>query len=734
MAIDQVMLEIIGGFVPEAKEICDKIAGEILRIEQKPGVPAPTADTYKSLARGLHTLKGTSATLGLDDLSAVGHGMEDVVAPFHQTLAPLPSAVADELLRVLDTFMLRLSAHAEGRSDELPEAAETLARLRELASFPMAPPVTISDKAASATTSKISAEPPATAPEKVVPLPAAVSNQVEPAPEGAPSDDQSSWRVNSRNIVALFREAERMREMRLRMAERRRILDSTIAQVTKLAAIPETASVYTQLVAVRRALQTDGEELGEMVDSLEGGIKGICTLPVRTIVEPLHRAVRDLCRMTGKEAGLSVVGAELSLDRRILEKLKGPLVHLIRNALDHGIEPVAVREERGKHRSGALVIRVEQQGNMVYIEVADDGGGLDFDRIRQVAQARGLYAMDELLRMTTAQVAQIVFQPGFSTRSEVSGTSGRGVGMDVVLSEVQALGGTIDVQTTAGQGSRFSIVVPADLGSSPTLLVRCGEYSLGVPLISVECTVAARRKNIRTVQHGMKLEHRDEPLDLLDLGHLLNLREPESPAEGQPLLIVHAQGQRVAILVDEVIGDREQVIQPLPDELRGIAAYQGASINGSGELLLVLRGDWLAQTIHGTKTARSSARRVLVVDDSVTARAMHRAVLEASGYSVHAVGSARGALDQLRHSAYDVIVCDVAMEEMDGFALTSRLRAQPDTSTIPIMLVSMGDGDAERSRGLAAGADGFLSKKDCASGRLVAEISNVISRRQGIAP
>jgi CheY-like chemotaxis protein/chemotaxis signal transduction protein len=277
-------------------------------------------------------------------------------------------------------------------------------------------------------------------------------------------------------------------------------------------------------------------------------------------------------------------------------------------------------------------------------------------------------------------------------------------------------------------------VVPADLGSSPTLLVRCGEHSFGVPVISVESMVAARRAKIRTGLHGMQLEHRDELLDLLDLGHLLGLREPESPAEGQPLLIVHAQGHRVAILVDEVIGDREQVIQPLPDELRNLAAYQGASIQGSGELLLVLRGDWLAQTLHNTKSPRSSARRVLVVDDSVTARAMHRAVLEASGYSVHAVASARGALDQLRHSAYDVIVCDVAMEEMDGFALTSRLRAQPDTSTIPIMLVSMGDGEAEKSRGFAAGADGFLSKKDCASGRLVIEISNVISRRQGLTP
>ncbi|HMI86662.1 MAG TPA: response regulator [Polyangiaceae bacterium] len=733
MEIDPVMMEIIGGFVPEAKELCDKVASEILRIEQKPDGPAPTADTYKSLARGLHTLKGTAATLGLDDLSTIGHGMEDVVAPFHHALGPLPSAVADELLRVLDLFMTRLQSHAEGRSGDLPDAAAIIGRLRELASSPA--PVTIAtpDKVAPAAAPTTGEESPTSARSPIPSASMEAPNQVDAVAEANVSDDQSGWRVNSRNVVALFREAERMREIRLRMIERRRVLDSTIAAVTKLATIPETASLYTQLVAIRQALQSDGEELGDMVDSLEGGIKTICTLPVRTIVDPLHRAVRDLCRLTGKEAALAVIGAELSLDRRILEKLKGPLVHLIRNALDHGIEPVAVRKERGKHRAGALVIRVEQQGNMIFIEVGDDGSGLDFNRIREVAVARQLYSSDELSRMTPEQVAQIVFEPGFSTRAQVSGTSGRGVGMDVVLSEVQALGGTIQVKTTAGQGSRFSIAVPADLGSSPTLLVRCGEYSFGVPVISVESIVAARRERIRFGDH-MKLEHRDELLDLLDLGHMLRLREPDVPGEGQPLLIIHAQGQRVALLVDEVIGNRDQVIQPLPDELRSLPAYQGASIQGSGELLLVLRGDWLAQPSHSAKGVRSAARRVLVVDDSLTARAMHRAVLEASGYSVHAVGSARGALDQLRHSAYDVIVCDVAMDEMDGFALTSRLRAEPGTSTIPIMLVSMGDGEIERSKGIAAGADGFLSKKDCASGRLVAEISSVIARRQVLTP
>jgi chemotaxis protein histidine kinase CheA len=731
--VDDGLLEIIRGFLPEATELCSKVSRDLLSLEEKQGGAAPLPDVYKNLARGLHTLKGTSATLGLDDLSGIGHAMEDVVAPLHKGLKPIPSHIADELLRTLDTFQSRLQAHAEARSGDLPDFAAILGALRALASpAPGAPSLRPGTFEGALVPKKPADVPPIeAAPPDGPPAQAATDG----ATEGHALDDQAGWRVNSRDVVSLFREVERMREMRLRMAERRRLMETTLAAVTKLANIPETGVVYTQLVAISRALQVDGEEVGEVVDSLEQGIKTICTLPLRTIVEPLHRAVRDLCRTTGKEAGLSIVGAELSIDRRILERLKGPLVHLIRNALDHGIEPPSVRKERGKHRAGALVIRVEQQGNMVFVEVADDGAGIDFDRIRDVAASRGLYSVQELARMAVAQVTRIIFEPGFTTRSQVSGTSGRGVGMDVVLNEVQALGGTVDVQSTPGQGCRFILVLPAELGTCPILLVRSGEHQFGLPVVAVEGVIAARRHLIRDGVDGLRLEYRDELLHLRDLGHLMGFREVERPSEGQPILIVQSHGNRAAIVVDDVIGDREQVIHPLPPELKTVASsYQGASIQGFGELVLVLRSDWVVQSSRQTGHAHKSALRALVVDDSVTARAMHRAVLEAGGYTVHAVGSARGALEQVRRSAYDVIVCDVAMDDMDGVALTKQLRARPETSSVPIMLVSMNDADADRARGIAAGADGFLSKKDCVSGRLLIEITSVVSRKQGAHP
>jgi chemotaxis protein histidine kinase CheA len=532
--------------------------------------------------------------------------------------------------------------------------------------------------------------------------------------------------------VALLHEVERLREVRLRVDERRRELDRALAALTRLGLLAQTAEVRGQLAGVQRALASDGEEAADIVASMEEGLKAITTLPMRTILEPLRRTVRDVCKTTGKLARLSVVGGEISLDRRILESLRGPLVHLVRNAVDHGVESPEVREARGKHREGALVIRVEQQGNMLFVEVSDDGGGLDDARIRQVAIERNIVPTAEAEAMLPAQLHQLIFRNGFSTRGTVTEVSGRGVGMDVVRNEVQTLQGHIEVQSTPGQGTRFLLSLPADLGSSPVLVVRCGEHQLGLPMSAIETSLLARFDEIRTSRQKIQLVHREELLPLVDLGALVGLRQAEQPQEGQPLLVLQSQGKRVALAVDEVIGDLELAIRPLPPEVRELPAYQGAATLARGELLLIVRPDWVAG--HERKDGVvASARRALVVDDSLTARAMHRTALEAGGYVVHTASNGRQALEQLRHASYDVLVVDIGMEEMDGFELTRAIRGKPEIARVPVVLVSAHDSAADRQRGSEAGADAFLSKKECVSGRLVAEVAGVVARKQGAA-
>ena len=726
--MDPLLEQLLAGFVDESQEIYERITRNLMELEKSPA----QGPGFDDLARGLHTLKGSAATLGLEELADFAHRMEDVILPLRGSAKPLPAAVADAVLKSLDVWMARLRTIAA--KGELPDLGPSFALLEKVKPAGAAKKKNGAGKNGKgrAVPEKPAAEvaPP---PEVALPPPP-VASAPEPAPVPVADDAQAdSWRVSTRQVIALLQEVERLREVRLRVEERRRELEKAVLQLDRLGIQAETAEARAVLLGVRRSLGADGEEAADIVSSMEEGLKTISTTPVRTVLDPLRRAVRDLCKATGKQAKLSVVGAEVSLDRRAIEQLRGPLIHLVRNAVDHGLEMPEVREARGKNPEGALTIRIEQQGNMLFIEVGDDGAGLDLEQIREAALRRALVAPEELASMSTQQLHQLIFRPGFSTRMEATEFSGRGVGLDVVRNQIQALQGHVEVQSVAGQGARFVLTLPADLGSSPVLVVRCGEHQLGIPMAAVESSRAARNDDLRVGRSRVQLDHREQLIPVQDLGALVGLRQQEVPAEGQPLLILLAQGRRLALSVDEVLGDRELVIRPLPADVRELPAYQGAATLARGELVLILRPDFLVNSERNAEAGLAGTRRALVVDDSLTARALHRTALETGGYLVHTASNGRQALEQLRHSAYDVMVCDIGMDEMDGYELTAVVRQRAETDSMPILLVSARDSDSDRQRGVATGADGFLTKKECVSGRLLAEVSAVIARRKGAA-
>jgi len=737
--LDPMMEQLLPGFIDECKEIVERLTEHLIELEKAHDQPR-----FDDLARGLHTLKGSAATLGLGEVSDLAHKMEDAVLPLRGRNAALPGAITDALLKTLDVFMEHLRATTA--KSGLPDLAPSYKLLESVRHAVQA----VDPGKAAANNGKPAREKKDKGKENeedgdkekpkekksakretraAAPQPAAP----EPAEEetGA-AEEAGSWRVRTREVIALLHEVERLREVRLRLEERRREMERASSHLARLGMLAETAEVRALLMGVQRAIGADGEEAGDIVASMEDELKAICTLPVRTVLEPLRRSVRDLCKQSGKQARLSIVGGEVSLDRRVLESLRGPLVHLVRNAVDHGLEQPDIREARGKHREGIIVVRVEQQGNMLFIEVSDDGNGLDLALIKQAARDLSIVPGAELDAMTPAQLHQLIFRNGFSTRrGNVTSVSGRGVGMDVVRNQMQSLQGHIEVQSTPGQGTRFTLTLPAELGSSPVLVVRCGEHELGIPMPAVETSLLARPAELRVMRTRVQLAHREQLITVQDLGALLALRQPEVPHDGQPLLVLQSQGRRIALAVDEVIGDRELVIRPLPPEVRDLSAYQGAATLARGELVLIVRPDWLSG--FEKRDVLTGTRRALVVDDSLTARALHRTALEAAGYSVHTASSGKQALEQLRHSSYDVMVSDIGMDEMDGFELTLEARRRSEFDAMPIILVSARDSDADRQRGAASGADGFLSKKDCASGRLLAEVQAVISRRQGAA-
>ncbi len=712
---------LVAGFSGEAQEVCQKVTLDLLELEREGLDNEALSKVYTRLARHLHTLKGSAASLGLQDLSSIAHKLEDALAPLRKDIKPMPRSMVDMVLHGLDLFLLRAQAHADGRGESLPDPTAALAQL--VADAP--PPEAASGDAAPEGAPAHAAPAPAAA--AAAPMHAAASQASVSIADEDTGD--AGWRVASHQVTALMREVERLREFRMRLEDRLRDVSKAVELLTARELLAPTARARAVLASVTAGVRSDGHEASDIVDSLEEGLKSITTRPVRTILEPLQRMVRDLSRQLGKQARLSVVGAEVSLDRRLLEKLKGAMVHLLRNAVDHGIEMPDERERAGKHHEGALTLRVEQQGNILILELSDDGRGIDVLAVRASAERKGLISAEEGARMHEAQLRDLIFRPGFSTRTDVTDTSGRGVGLDAVRSAVESMQGRIEVVSTKGSGTRFMLTVPMDLGSSPVLTVRAIDSQVGLPMLAVESTQLATQENLRIGRLKTQLDYNGQLVPVADLGSRLGLRASAPPSEGQPLIIVQSGGKRLALAVDAVVGDRDLVIRPLPAEVRDVPSYQGAAILSRGELLLILRPGWVVADTTPQTVAMPQSRRALVVDDSLTARALHRAMLEAGGFTVHLAASGARAMERLQTEIYDVIICDLEMEEMNGTELIAKLRSQPGTKDIPVILVSANDSAGARSRGLSAGADGFLSKRECAAGRLLSEVLDVMSRR-----
>lgn len=709
---DDLLASLISGFAQEADELAARATRDLLDLET-PENPQAAAQLYDRVARALHTLKGSAATVGLEDAAHLAHRIEDVLLPLQHSASALPGHVLDALLGALDALVAHVRAKAAGKEPaSLDLHTSTLEAL-----IPDAP------REDGGRVPRVSEEFSLLDADEAPQAPAAHAHVDDGLVERS-----DTWRVQRKDVLGLVRDLERLREIRLRLERRRRDLVDVAGRIKGGRGGTEVlaSDLLAAIERIASELGADAEEAGQVVESTEESVKAIGTLPVQLLFEPLRRAAREVARDVNKEVRVSLVGGELAVDRRILDALRGPLVQIIRNAVSHGIETPVVRENRGKHREGSIVVRFEQQGNMLQCSVEDDGGGIDLLRVREMtAETRA-----DVETMSDEQVAQLVFEPGFSTAPEITNASGRGVGLDVVASEVLLLDGSIQAHTRAGQGTRFVASIPVELGSSVLLIVRTGEHMFGVPAMQVGSLMSAKRADLHIGRGRVQMEVRGKLVPVHHLGSLLGTSPPAVPTERQPLVVMQVGESAFVLAVDEIEGDLDLVIRPLPAQLRALHAYQGAATLGGGELMLVLRPDWLAERTGRSADTGASERRVLVVDDSLTARALHRTILETGGFTVHTAGSASQALEQLRGATYDVIVSDIGMEGMDGFALTRTLRARADTRELPIILVSAHDGESERAKGAAAGADAFLSKRDCVSGRLLSEVTSVTGRRR----
>ena len=449
----------------------------------------------------------------------------------------------------------------------------------------------------------------------------------------------------------------------------------------------------------------------------------IRTVPFGSLSERLYRILRATARELDKRANLEIVGGQTELDRSVLEKLAGPLEHLLRNALDHGVESRAARVAAGKSETGEISLTVRQAGNEVMIELADDGGGIDLARVRERARELGLVAPDA--QPTDAQLVECIFRPGFTTASRVTQISGRGVGMDVVRADITALGGRVEVSTREGHGTTFTLYLPLTLAIAPRVGVRGGGRLWGLPAPMVAQVQQVKAEALLQLYVAREVDWQQQRYPFHYLPRLLgdNAHNPET-ARHNPVLLLRSGQSRAAVHVDEMVGNQEVVVKNIGAQLARVSGISGATVLGNGEIVLIINPVQLAQradvevfdpnaerrVVRTTAPAAPARPVVLVVDDSLTVRKITSRLLAREGFDVLTAKDGVDALQVLTEQLPDVILLDIEMPRMDGFEFTKTIKRDAKLSHIPIIMITSRTAEKHRNLAKELGVDLYLGK------------------------
>ncbi|MBK7332164.1 MAG: Hpt domain-containing protein [Betaproteobacteria bacterium] len=756
---DVVEDQVLGIFVEEAGDLFPQAGEQVRAWRRSPG----DAEAPAHLRRVLHTFKGSARMAGAMRLGELAHRMESRLMAGEEPAAATP-ALFEALDADLDDIAFLLEGLRAGKSNlELPWVAQAKA-----AAAPQEP-------------AAVEAEPPEVAPAvplhvpAVVPLAPVATAAVPEAAVEPESASRAMLRVRADVIDRLANEAGEVSIARARVEGELRALKANLLELTgsvirlrsqvreieiqaesqiqsRMSAVAETHAGfdplefdrYTRFQEVTRSLAEGVNDVSTVQQSLlknlddadaallaqarlsrevQQRLFSIRTVPFGSLSERLYRILRATARELDKRANLEIVGGQTELDRSVLEKLAGPLEHLLRNALDHGVESRAARVAAGKSETGEISLTVRQAGNEVMIELADDGGGIDLARVRERARELGLVAPDA--QPTDAQLVECIFRPGFTTASKVTQISGRGVGMDVVRAEITALGGRVEVNTREGQGTTFTLYLPLTLAIAQIVLVRAGGrlWALPAPMIAQVQQVKAEALLQLYVAREVDWQQQRYPFHYLPrlLGD--NAHNPET-ARHNPVLLLRSGQSRAAVHVDEMVGNQEVVVKNIGAQLARVSGISGATVLGNGEIVLIINPVQLAQradvevfdpnaerrVVRTTAPAAPARPVVLVVDDSLTVRKITSRLLAREGFDVLTAKDGVDALQVLTEQLPDVILLDIEMPRMDGFEFTKTIKRDAKLSHIPIIMITSRTAEKHRNLAKELGVDLYLGK------------------------
>ncbi len=719
---------LLATFRVEAEEHLQAITTNLLALDR--GLPsAESRGVVEATFREIHTLKGAARSVSLMDVETLCQACESVLSQITRGQLALNRPLLNRLQEAVDSIARLLAG--SGAPAAVSELIGHLERAAEAAE-PVEAPV-----------------PRAEAP-------------AGPVTGGLPQTD--TIRLATAKLDALLLQAEDLLVPKLAAEERVREARGFVEALNRCRAIVNRvrtvrrpggahgsdAGLPAELDSELRGLEVRSRELLDhlirdqritagTVDGLQAEMQRLRLSPATIVLDLFPRMVRDLAREYGKEVEWVAQGTDIEVDRKVLEEMKEPLIHLVRNAIDHGIEPPEVRAQAGKAPRGRLAVSIASlEGGRIEIRVEDDGRGIDLTRVRAGAVRARLLSAEEAEALSDHEAQDLIYRSGLTTSPIITDLSGHGLGLAIVKERVERLGGQIHIETRAGVGTTMRMILPATIATFRGLLVQAGGQLFLLPTEAIERVIRIARDEIESVEGREAVRWNGHALSVARLSGLLGLPErndqPE-PGSKQPCVVVRSGEERVGLLVEDILGDREVLVKELGPPLVRVKNVAGTGLLGTGQVVPILRPADLLRSIREIPRPPAPAagpeekRRqpvLLVVDDSITTRTMEKNLLEAAGYQVQVAVDGVEALTALKSEHFDLVVSDVDMPRMDGFELTARIRADRKLTDLPVVLVTALESREDKERGIEVGANAYIIKSSFDQSNLLEIIRRLI--------
>lgn len=775
---EELLKRLLATFSLEAEERLKAMLSLLLVLEGSPGADE-RQDLVETLFREAHSLKGAARAVNLSPIESICQSLEDVLAGLKNRHIGLSDDLFDILHQVVDGLVGMLaSATAEQPNFDDNRIANLRILLKRAQENTAAPQV-----------KRPGRKKPARKKVETLSPAAGTANTVPAAPQKKESAEKAETiRVATAKLDTLLLQTEEL--LSLKYAVGQRTVDLRVLGDALKAWIKEWSRTYRDARGIQRALEKNGGRngkpggmgmekkqpemnklvealergdllgksldnrvsllvkaverdhrmLGGMADSLLGDMKKILMLPFASLLEIFPKLVRDLSRDRGKKMELLIRGAEIEIDKRILDEMKDSLIHLVRNGVDHGIEDPAQRRQKGKPSRGQLSITIAQKsGGKIDILVSDDGAGIDAARIRSAAIKHGVVTREDAEQLAAPEALSLIFRSGVSTSPIITDLSGRGLGLAIVREKVERLGGTISMESRPDAGTSFHIILPLTLATFRGLLVQVDERVFVVPTAGVERVVRVNGGDIKTVENRETIQIHGQTLALVRLADVLELPRrtvKQGAALSVEAVILGMGDERIAFLVDTVQGEQEILVKGLGAQLARVRNIAGATVLGTGRVVPILNISDLMRSAVKVGAATSAAvvaeepvaqqKSILVAEDSITARTLVKNILETAGYDVRTAVDGAEAFTLLKTEEFDLVVSDVEMPRMDGFDLTAKIRADKNLSELPVVLVTALESREHRERGIDAGANAYIVKSSFDQSNLLEVVKRLI--------